>query len=473
MAQLVPFDQTVLGVVEDQDDDVELQAQRGVDFLVVHHEAAVTGDRDDLAVRIGQLAGNGTRQGDAHGGEAVGDDAGVRRFGLVHAADPHLVGTDVGDDDVLVVQDLAQVPQDLLRLDREALVVLVLGPFLLDHVHQFVDLRIRFALHLAGDALQRVVNVANDAAFQDVVLVDFGGAVVDMQDLLVAVRVPQLRVVFHHVDADTDDQIGHFETEGHVVLGFEADGAQRQAVAGRDHALGHEGGGHGDVEFFRELDHFLRRLGADDAVAHHDHGRLGILDVFGGRGALAARGDRLGGRLLFQRLHVRDLHVGDVFREVDEAAARLFVLGGLEGLAHDFRHDLRLQHLGGILGDRQEQVHQVEDLVAFLVQARGGALPGDGDHGSAVHVGIGNTGHQVGGTRTQGGHANAGAAGEAAVDVGHEGGALLVFYGDEFNGAVDQRVHHIDIFFTREAEDVFHTLVFQALYKQFTCLHQF
>ena len=76
-------------------------------------------------------------------------------------------------------------------------------------------------------------------------------------------------------------------------------------------------------------------------------------------------------------------------------------------------------------------VDQVEDLVAFLVQPRRRALAGDGDDRRAVHVGVGHAGDQVGGTRPQRGQADAGAAGQAPVDIGHEGRALLVVGGDE------------------------------------------
>ena len=94
-----------------------------------------------------------------------------------------------------------------------------------------------------------------------------------------------------------------------------------------------------------------------------------------------------------------------------------------------------LEHLGAVLGDRPEHVHEIEDLVAFLVQARGRALARDGDDRRAVHVGVGDAGDEVGGAGAERGHANARAAGEAPVDVGHEGRALLVVAGDELDRA--------------------------------------
>src|SRR5262245_12981875 len=100
VAELVPGDQPVLGVVPDQDHDRRLLPDRGLDLLRVHHEPGITGHGDDLAVRVRELRGHRARDADPHRGKAVGDDAGIRLLGLVHARHPHLVRADVGDDDV-------------------------------------------------------------------------------------------------------------------------------------------------------------------------------------------------------------------------------------------------------------------------------------------------------------------------------------------------------------------------------------
>ena len=60
------------------------------------------------------------------------------------------------------------------------------------------------------------------------------------------------------------------------------------------------------------------------------------------------------------------------------------------------------------------------------------------------------------------GQAHARPAGQPAVDVGHEGGRLLVPGGDEADGAVQQDVHDVDVLFARDAEDGLHALVFQT-----------
>ena len=104
MAVLVPFDRAVFAVGEDHDDQVEAKPERGFEFLVVHHEASIPRHRHRFLVRLGELRCNRAGQRDAHAGEAVGDHAGVRGFGLVHPRHPHFVGADIGDHDVFRIE---------------------------------------------------------------------------------------------------------------------------------------------------------------------------------------------------------------------------------------------------------------------------------------------------------------------------------------------------------------------------------
>ena len=97
--------------------------------------------------------------------------------------------------------------------------------------------------------------------------------------------------------------------------------------------------------------------------------------------------------------------------------------------------------------------------MAFLVQPRGRALAGDGDDRRAIHVGVGDTGDEIGRAGTERRHAHAGPAGQPAVDVGHERCALLVSRRDELDRAVEQRVHDVDVLFAGNAEDVFDAFV--------------
>ena len=65
-------------------------------------------------------------------------------------------------------------------------------------------------------------------------------------------------------------------------------------------------------------------------------------------------------------------------------------------------------------------------LKAVLAQTGGRHIAGKGDHGHGVHVGSGNAGDQVGGTRAAGGQHHAGAARCAGIAIGRMRSALLV-----------------------------------------------
>ena len=65
--------------------------------------------------------------------------------------------------------------------------------------------------------------------------------------------------------------------------------------------------------------------------------------------------------------------------------------------------------------------------------------------------------------------ADAGAAGEAAVHVGHVGAALLVADGDEGDRGVGQRLVEVERLLARDAEDVLDALGLEALDEDVGC----
>ena len=67
--------------------------------------------------------------------------------------------------------------------------------------------------------------------------------------------------------------------------------------------------------------------------------------------------------------------------------------------------------------------------------------------------------------------AHAGAAGEPAVNVGHESGRLFVPRRDEADGTAQQRVHDVQILFAGDAEDDLDALVLKAADQQFGGFH--
>ena len=240
---------------------------------------------------------------------------------------------------------LAQVPDDLLRFDRKALIVGEASHLLHDRAPQRFQRRVVPGPGTEGDAAQRLADVAECPGGDDVARIDLGRERIDVDDGLVAVGVPLLGMVFHHVVADTDHDVGTLESKGHQVAGFQPDGPQRQLVGEREGALGHEGRRHGDAQHLGEAYQRVAGVLADDAVAGHDDrtarcrdNARGFLDLGLGRG----RGVR---GLHLDRPLIDDLGLGDVLGEVDEAAARFLGLRDLERFAHDLRDDVGLADL--------------------------------------------------------------------------------------------------------------------------------
>lgn len=96
--------------------------------------------------------------------------------------------------------------------------------------------------------------------------------------------------------------------------------------------------------------------------------------------------------------------------------------------------------LVGEFGDGFHHFHDVEDLEAALFAAFYGFLAGDHHHGHGSELGVGGGGDEVCGAGAEGGEADAGFAGEAAVGGGHEAGALFVAGEDELDGGAGEGV---------------------------------
>ena len=240
MPHLVPGDESIFLIVPDEDDDGGLHAHRGFDFLRIHHEAGVAGDSHHLALRRGQLGGDRARHRDAHRRETVGDDAGVRPLGAVHARHPHLVRAHVGDHDVVGRQYFTQVPDDFLRFDRETRVRCIFDPVGHDRAAYCRERRGLLRRGAHGNPVQRGIDVAEYADGDDIVFIDFGRQPVDVDDDLVGARVPHVGVVLDHVVADADDNVGLLECEPRQVARLQPDGAQRQVVGKGHDAFRHE-----------------------------------------------------------------------------------------------------------------------------------------------------------------------------------------------------------------------------------------
>ncbi len=320
---LLPDDGAELAVLPDHVDDRGAQADGGLELLVVHQEAAVAGDRDHVAIGVHDLGRDGGRQGEAHAGQAVGDQ---HRVGLVrgeHAPDPQLVQAHVGDEDVLAAERLADLVQRARGLDREVVVVLGRVEAAVHHIAQ--PRRTALVGHvpaLLGQARERVVDVADQLDLGHEVLVNLGRQRVDADDLLVPARVPVLGRVLDQVVADGQHHVRLVEAGHGVVAGLEPNGAERLGRVHRDQALAHERLGHRDAGGAHEL--AQRGGGAGpriDAVACQRHRVEGAADHVRGLEQLTRLRLGLGGAPARQRAGVQ-LGLHDVLGQLDVGRRR-------------------------------------------------------------------------------------------------------------------------------------------------------
>ena len=106
-------------VVEDEDLDRQLVDDRGGHLLHVHLEAAVARDAEHQLVAEGRLRPQRRRHSEAHRAQPAGGEPPVRLVEDEVLGCPHLMLAHVGRDDrVLVLRELVDPVDDILRLDQ-------------------------------------------------------------------------------------------------------------------------------------------------------------------------------------------------------------------------------------------------------------------------------------------------------------------------------------------------------------------
>ena len=282
-------------------------------------------------------------------------------------------------------------------------------------------------------------------------------------------RVPVLRRVLDEVVADGDDHVGVLEAGHRVVAVVQADGAQRARVLDVEHALAHERLGDGDPGRAAELAQRGRGAGADDAVAGQRDRVDRVADQVGGLEQLAGRGLGADRPAAAQRLGA-------------STSAAMTSSGSSRCVAPGFSDSATLKalrttsgmmsgplHARVPLGDRPEQVDQVDELVRLLVHPLEVGLAGQRDERRAVEERVADRRDEVRRARAERAQADAGAPGEAPVHVGHVGAALLVANRDEGDRGVGQRLVEVERLLARDAEDVPDALGLEALHEDIGC----
>ncbi len=232
-------------------------------------------------------------------------------------------------------------------------------------------------------------------------------------------------MVFDHVVAERDHEIGGLDRHEIHVARLQADREETARVLARDTALGHERRQDSDSRGLDEATELTARAPANRSVARQDDRALRGEDRFEGLVHDLVGRPGPAQTLRLDGLRVRR-HARDVFGQLDVARARLLRRRQLEGLADDFGDVVRVAERPAPLGEGAVHLVHVHVLVALFMEPHAVRLAGDGDDGSAIEIGVRNARHQIRRAGAERREAHARFSGQAAVHVRHEGGALLV-----------------------------------------------
>jgi len=198
---------------------------------------------------------------------------------------------------------------------------------------------------------------------------------------------------------ERDQQVGLLQRAHRGVVPVHPGHPDGELVRVRERPACHEGGDDGDLQPRRELEQLLGRVGAQDASPGVDHGTSagghqfeGLLD----HATVAAHR-----RAVARQVHVvvplpLDRGVEHVLGDVDEHRPGPTRAGDVERLAHRARDALRGGDQFVVLGDRHGDAGDVRLLEGVGPDRAGRDLSGDRQHRDRVHVGVSESGDEVG-----------------------------------------------------------------------------
>ena len=390
-------------------------------------EGAVAGKHDHpLVAAQSHLCANGGTVAKAHGAQtAAGDKAAALGVAQVLCR-PHLVLAHIGHIHGFGAALVAHLADHLMGHQAGGVghrVVILCLP-LMDHLHPvgmllFLDLRQHGVQHVSG--------IAHDGKVDLHILAQLTGIDVDLDDG--GVLCKGLGVQGHTVreagaHRDQHVAVGHGTIGGVTAVHTHHANVHRVAVG--HNACGHQGVGGRDLCLVQQITQRLAGGCAAHAAAKVDQRALGRIDkircpldllrVEGGNGTDGLR--LFGGELAYRRCHV----LGDIHQHRALAAA----LCNTEGRAHGIGQLFHPAHREIVLGDGHCDALNVGFLKAVPPDPVRGHVAGKGYHGHRVHIGRGNAGDQIGGTRAAGSQHHTGASGGAGIAVCRVSRALLV-----------------------------------------------
>ena len=460
--RLLPADHAIGGVLQDQDHEVELQPDRRLHLLRIHHEAAVAAHRHHPPVRIEDRGHHRRRQACAHGGERIVQQHRVGNVGPVVPREPDLVHPIVEGDDSVLGHDLPNVVDDPLRGRREARFRVAIG----NPAQNALAQRQQRAgvwqprLDAVSQQFEARPDVAHDLALREIDLLDGCRRVADVNDLRPSGPHDEGRLL-DGVMADGDNEIGLVHRLVNIVAFAQCRRSHVEIAAARGRPLPHLGREERDPCAPDEAVDPRGAAWPGGGGAEHDQRTLRGKDHFHGPIERNAVGDGNFDRVRRHHDGRFGLFAGDVLRQFQQHRPRSFLRGNPEGIAHQGRDRRGANDLPRHLGQRLERGHDIDDLESGLAARHDSLLSRDHHHRHGTEQRIGRARGEIQRARPQCGQAHPRLAGEPAVGCGHERCALFMPGHDQLDGRLAQALDHVEIFLAGNAEDAVDAFVLQ------------
>ncbi len=280
------------------------------------------------------------------------------------------------------------------------------------------------------------------------------------------------RGLLNDVIPDSKNKIRLGDRLMQVVTGRECGGpeALRQPLV--YHSLAHLRSEKWDIIPLDELREVFSDTFAIGSGPHQDHGAMSTLES----------NDNLGEHLVvyagtpdFLRREDNGLGSfvpGNVFRELDMYSSRTLVLGYAKSISQQCGDSRSVRYRRTGLGNGSHHIHHIDDLEVALFGTADRFLSRNNENGCPSERSMCNSRDHVGSTRTERGKRNSWPASESAVSSSHKNGRLLVARKHETDIRTLKRIEQIEIFLSRYAEDIFHSLSFKACNEQIRGFHE-
>ena len=402
MINLLPLNQSIAGICEDQCHNGGSLTQCRLVFLAVHHKAAVSGDRQHLFIRMNQLCCHGPRNRNSHSCKPVRDDTGVGFIAVVLTGNPHFVSTYIRDHNVILPHEFPDIIKNLLWLHRKRLVLSIALVLLHHFLLQFQNL-FRLFLRLTAELnlLQGIGNISDNLNLRLIKHVDVCRPLINMNNLVTSSAIPFSGSKLNNIISYCNDQICHIQDFVLVILLRYADRPHGIFIIIRYDSFRHHGIYHRNFQFIRKAGQCFSRMIPHCTVSYQNDRMLCLINhgcslINTAEGCVFLGADRFRDR--FFRKSRRYCHLGHICRKINVACSGFFALRIFKGNPHDFIDRIRIHNLLAPLRNRSKQFHQIQILMGRQMHPLRSHLSGNCDQRRSVRVCIRGTGNQIGRT---------------------------------------------------------------------------